>query len=156
MGCRNCRVQPDGLPVLTKHVYGHQDEDIAYDQLPLDAQMSTEADALAPMELAEFFTTLHHVPFDPESRVMLSTIDDTTATRLQSALKPVFTPSSPTTRIDFTGINAHFTQSTGTHLVASLSLSSASTPYPLGTNYTDEIPYTATAALCLPHSQPNG
>ena len=67
------------LPVL-KHVYGHQDEDIAYADLPLDAQMNIEADALATMELSEFSTTLHQVPFDPESRVMLS-IDGTTVTR---------------------------------------------------------------------------
>jgi hypothetical protein len=67
------------LPVLA-HVYGHQDLDTAYDDLPLDAQMNTEADALATKELEEFSTTLHHVPFDPESRVMLS-IDGTTVTR---------------------------------------------------------------------------
>jgi hypothetical protein len=64
------------LPVL-KHVYGHQqDEDIAYADLPLDAQMNIEADALTTMELSEFSSTLHQVLFDPESRVMLS-IDGT-------------------------------------------------------------------------------
>jgi exonuclease III len=67
------------LPELN-HVYGHQDLDIDYADLPLDAQMNTQADALATMELDEFSTLLHSVPFDPESRVMLS-IDGTTVTR---------------------------------------------------------------------------
>jgi hypothetical protein len=38
------------LPVL-KHVYGHQDKDIAYADLPLDAQMNIEADALATVRM---------------------------------------------------------------------------------------------------------
>jgi hypothetical protein len=72
----------DRFPNLSvlKDVYGHQDKDIAYADLPLDAQMIIEADALATMELAEFLTPLHHVPFDPKSWVMLS-IDGTTVTR---------------------------------------------------------------------------
>jgi hypothetical protein len=45
--------------------------------LPLNTQMNIEADTLAAMELAEFSTSLHHVPFDTKSRVMLS-IDGTT------------------------------------------------------------------------------
>jgi hypothetical protein len=74
------------LPVL-KHVYGHQDKDIAFADLPLDAQMNIEADALATMELSEFSSTLHQVPFDPESRVMLS-IDGTTLTwRLETTIR---------------------------------------------------------------------
>ncbi len=74
------------LPVL-KHVYGHQDRDLTYDELPLDAKMNTEADALATKEHDEFSTTLHRVPFDPESKVMLS-IDGTTVTRrLESTIR---------------------------------------------------------------------
>jgi hypothetical protein len=39
------------LPVL-KHVYGHQDKEIAYDDLPLNAQMNAEADALTTIALS--------------------------------------------------------------------------------------------------------
>jgi hypothetical protein len=75
------------LPVL-KHVNGHQDEDIASADLPLDAQMNiVEADALATMKLSAFSSTLHQVPFDPESQVMLS-IDGTTVTwRLETTIR---------------------------------------------------------------------
>jgi hypothetical protein len=67
------------LPVL-QHVFGHQDDSLDYDDLPLDAQMNTQADTLATMELDEYSTVLPSVPFDPESKVMLS-IDGTTVTR---------------------------------------------------------------------------
>jgi hypothetical protein len=39
------------------------------DYLPLDTQMNSQADALATMELVEYSTPLHSVPFDPESWV---------------------------------------------------------------------------------------
>jgi hypothetical protein len=74
------------LPVL-KHVYGHQDKDIAYADLPLDAQMNIEADAHAPMEISEFSTTLNQVLFDPESQVMLSTDGTTFTRRLETTIR---------------------------------------------------------------------
>jgi hypothetical protein len=74
------------LPVL-KHVFGHQDNSLDYDDLPLDAQMNTQADTLATMELDEYSTVLPSVPFDPESTVMIS-IDGTTVTRhLETTLR---------------------------------------------------------------------
>ncbi len=36
------------LPDL-QHVYGHRDSELAYADLPLDAQMNIEADTLATM-----------------------------------------------------------------------------------------------------------
>jgi hypothetical protein len=73
-------------------MYGHQDLELAYNDLPLDAQMNTEADALATMELAEFSTTLHHVPFDPKRRVMLSIGDTTIPWHLETT---IHTKASP-------------------------------------------------------------
>jgi hypothetical protein len=67
------------IPVL-KDVYGHQDLEVDYADLPLDAQMNYQADALATMELDEYSTCQHSVPFDPESRVMLW-IDGISVTR---------------------------------------------------------------------------
>jgi hypothetical protein len=67
------------LPIL-KHVLGHQDLALDYSDLPLDAQMNTQADSLATMELDEFSTPMLTVPFDPESKVMFS-IDGITVTR---------------------------------------------------------------------------
>jgi hypothetical protein len=67
------------LPVL-QHVLGHQDTDLDYSDLPLDAQMDAQANSLATMELNEFSTPMLSIPFDPESRVMFS-IDGTTVTR---------------------------------------------------------------------------
>ncbi len=55
-----------------QHVLGHHDDDLSYQELPHDAQMKPQADALATMELNEFATPFHHVPFNPESRVMFS------------------------------------------------------------------------------------
>jgi hypothetical protein len=74
------------LPVL-QHVFGHQDNSLDYNDRPLDAQMNTQADNLATMELDEYSTVLPSVPFDPESKVMLS-IDGTTVTRrLETTLR---------------------------------------------------------------------
>jgi hypothetical protein len=67
------------LPVL-KHVFGHQDNDLAYADLHLDAQVNTQADTLVTMELEEYSTVMPTVPFDPESWMMIS-IDGTTITR---------------------------------------------------------------------------
>jgi len=74
------------LPVL-KHVYGHQDLEVSYEDLPLDAKMNTEADALATLELKEFSTPYHHVPFDPDSRVMLSIEGITVTRRLETTIR---------------------------------------------------------------------
>ncbi len=80
------------LPVL-KHVYGHQDRDLTYDELPLgDAKMNTEADALATMEHDEFSTTLHRAPFDPESKVRLSIDGITVTRRLESTIRTSTAP----------------------------------------------------------------
>jgi hypothetical protein len=64
----------DKFPELPKlqHILGHQDDDLSYQNLPLDAQMNTQADTLATMELDEYATPFHHVPFNPESRAMFS------------------------------------------------------------------------------------
>jgi hypothetical protein len=46
-------------PPVLKHVFGHQDNSLAYDDLPLDAQMNTQADTFATMELDEYSTVFH-------------------------------------------------------------------------------------------------
>jgi hypothetical protein len=74
------------LPEL-KHVYGHQDSDFDYADLPLDAEMNIEADALATMELEEYSTPMHSVPFDPDSRVMLSLSGITVTRRLETTIR---------------------------------------------------------------------
>ena len=74
------------VPKLT-HVLGHQDNDLAYQDLPLAAQMNTQADALATMELDEYATPFHHVPFNPESRVMLSINGTAVTRRLETTIR---------------------------------------------------------------------
>jgi exonuclease III len=74
------------LPDL-QHVYGHQDTDLDYADLPLDAQMNIEADSLATMELTEFATPMYSVPFNPESRVMLSLSGITVTRRIEQTIR---------------------------------------------------------------------
>jgi hypothetical protein len=74
------------VPKLS-HVLGHQDNDMAYNDLPLDAQMNTQADALATMELEEYSTPFHHVPFNPESRVMFSINGIAVTRRLETTIR---------------------------------------------------------------------
>ena len=73
------------LPNL-QHVYGHQDSNLDYADLPLDAQMNIEADALATMELTKFSTPMYSVPFNPESRVMLSLSGITVTRRIKQTI----------------------------------------------------------------------
>jgi exonuclease III len=74
------------LPDL-QHVYGHQDSELDYDDLPLDAKMNIEADSLATMELKEYSTPMYSVPFNPESRVMLSLSGITVTRRLETTIR---------------------------------------------------------------------
>ena len=74
------------VPQLT-HILGHQDNDFSYQDLPLDAQMNTQADALATMELEEYATPFHHVPFNPESRVMFSINGIAVTRRLETTIR---------------------------------------------------------------------
>jgi hypothetical protein len=74
------------LPFL-KHVLGHQDLELDYSDLPLDAQMNTQADSLATMELNEFSTPMLSVPFDPESKVMFSIDGITVTCRLEITIR---------------------------------------------------------------------
>jgi hypothetical protein len=59
----------DGFPNLPElqQIFGHQDLKLGYADLPLNAHMNTQADALATMELKEYSTPLPQIPFDPES-----------------------------------------------------------------------------------------
>jgi exonuclease III len=79
----------DEFPALPKlqHVLGHQDNEVAYQDLPLDAQMNSQADALATMELDEYATPFHHVPFNPESRVMFSINGIAVTRRLETTIR---------------------------------------------------------------------
>ena len=79
----------DDFPSLPKlsHVLGHQDNDLAYQDLPLDAQMNTQTGALATMELEEYATPFHHVPFNPESRVMFSINGIAVTRRLETTIR---------------------------------------------------------------------
>ena len=74
------------LPQL-KHVYGHQDLEVDYADLPLDAQMNTQAKAFATTALKEYSTLQHYVPFDPKSRVMLSLDGITVTRRLETTIR---------------------------------------------------------------------
>jgi exonuclease III len=71
------------LPIIN-HVKGHQDAKVAYQDLPLPAQLNCDADVLATAELRQFPTTCTHVPLLPSAKVQLS-LGGVTVTRKLSA-----------------------------------------------------------------------
>jgi hypothetical protein len=71
------------LPSIA-HVKGHQDNKVAYANLPLPAQLNCDADVLATHELFQFPTTCEHVPLLPAAQAQLS-IGGRTVTRKLAA-----------------------------------------------------------------------
>jgi hypothetical protein len=68
------------IPPTISHVKGHQDNNKLYEDLPLPAQLNSDANVLATHELQNYPTTCIHVPLLPPVSVQL-TIGGTTVTR---------------------------------------------------------------------------
>jgi hypothetical protein len=82
-------LQLRALPVLPtfKHVKGHQDDHVAYQELPLDAQLNVDADALAGAYISAYPASNPLVPMMPTTGAQLIIQDQTITGHYASCIR---------------------------------------------------------------------